>query len=169
MRPPSALEVFFRSVAAWGNSESLRGKDGWDAAYRLKRYFPVGHHRLVLIIAFGFLIPIALGIEELDSIGIDEVSVVLGARLLVILGFSTLAAFDVCARAFVEMKGSGIDVFMLNAVLPPNRNWKIASLVTHPTATLTTPHQRRIVLFSSLGSSIYSIRKASTGSIEAAR
>ena len=48
-------------------------------------------------------IPVALGIEELDPVDIDEVFVVLSSRLLVVPRLRTLAAFEVDAGTFVEM------------------------------------------------------------------
>ena len=46
---------------------------------------------------------VALGIEELDPVDVDEVPVVLGARLLVVPRFRTFAAFEVDAGTFVKM------------------------------------------------------------------
>src|ERR1022692_972413 len=45
---------------------------------------------------------ISSGIEELNPVGMDEVPVTLAARLLVVPGFGTFAAFEVNARALVK-------------------------------------------------------------------
>ena len=76
---------------------------GWVGAgyYRLLRgdlegRVLVGHRCLVMggFGRFAITILVALGIEEFNSVDIDEVPVVLGARLLVVPRFRTLAALE---------------------------------------------------------------------------
>ena len=69
----------------------------------LERYV-VGHRPSVVPCPARFFVTFAvpLGIEELNPIRIDEVSVVLCARLLVIPRFCSLTAFYVNAGTFVK-------------------------------------------------------------------
>ena len=48
-------------------------------------------------------IPAAFGIQELDSVYVDEIPVVLGTRLFVVPGLRTLSAFQIYAGAFMKV------------------------------------------------------------------
>ena len=65
----------------------------------------VGHRCLVMggFGRFAMTILVALGIEEFNPVNIDEIPVVLGARLLVIPRLRTLAAFEIDSGTFVEV------------------------------------------------------------------